>query len=589
VTSASAKLTPLFAWNLSRPFRGRAALVLALMVMDSVLASIGIGMIVPIAASVLAPAPPTAGLAGMFGLALDLPYGQRVSLLALITLAVFALKAGISMAHAYLSRDFAERMRCFWIKHIGDRYLFGAFAVVASRRQGAVVNDWFNEPGGASRFLLAYMGYLSSLLLTICVLLVSLLVEWMITVAFVVCAVVLGFALHRGAYGRIARLSATKLQHHQALGAAMSESIGQLREMKLLGIEEQRSGAVLDLARHLSTIYIRLGISSEAPRIIGEFVAVAIFVAALTGLVIVGKDPTEIVPLLAFFFVAFYRLVTAGMQVVAGRIKALADLRSAELVHELSAPLEAPRDTGKIPISKIETDIELKDVDFAYPGGELVLRGVSFTIPRAKLTFLVGSSGAGKSTILDLLLRLYSPNSGRIIANSRSIDEFQLSSWRSRLGYVSQDAALFHGSIRANLAISRMEASESDIAEACDLAGVSHFLAELPAGMDTLVGHRGYALSGGQAKRIAIARMLVRKPDFLILDEATSAFEQAMEDAIIARVRARYPDMGVLQVSHRLDSARLANQVVVLEKGRIAAAGPWNEVSTSSQEYFASR
>jgi ABC-type multidrug transport system fused ATPase/permease subunit len=130
-----------------------------------------------------------------------------------------------------------------------------------------------------------------------------------------------------------------------------------------------------------------------------------------------------------------------------------------------------------------------------------------------------------------------------------------------------------------NLQLGRPGATADELAEACKLAGASDFLGELPEGMDTVIGHRGYAISGGQAKRIAIARMLVRQPDLLILDEATSAFEQEMENAIIARVRARYPEMGVLQISHRLESARAADHVVALDQGVTVAAGTWNELA----------
>jgi ABC-type multidrug transport system fused ATPase/permease subunit len=314
--------------------------------------------------------------------------------------------------------------------------------------------------------------------------------------------------------------------------------------------------------------------------------AVCTFVAVLVAFVVLGKDVREAVPLLAFFFVACYRLVTSGMQIVAGRVKALSDLRSVELVHRLSSePYPGEHRGGEAPIDRLETDVRFEDVGFAY-GDEPVLRGVTLTIARGKLTFLVGASGAGKSTVLDLLMRLHSPSSGRIMANGRAITGFDLAQWRRRLGYVSQDAALFNGSIRMNVQLGHPDAPPEAIDEACRLAGAYDFVNDLPAGADTVVGHRGYAISGGQAKRIAIARMLVRQPDLLILDEATSAFEQAMERAIIARIRTRYPQMSLLQITHRLDSARGADHIVILEQGRVAAAGSWNELAAGEHAHL---
>jgi ABC-type multidrug transport system fused ATPase/permease subunit len=578
-----AGLSPAFLWRLAAPLRTRAAVVLGLMVLDSALASIGIGLVLPVTGALLLGDGEAASVA-MLDVLDGYSYRERVLWLGALILAVFALKAAVSFAHALLARDFAERMRCFWMEKIGERYLHGRFEEVAIRRQGAVVNDWFNEPGAAARFLLAYMGYLSALLLTGALLVVSLLVDWRVTLAFVAVGALAALALSKGAYGRIARLSGTKLQHNQALGAAISENVGQLREIKLLGLEGRRLDEIRELAQRLKKIFIRLAVGGEAPRIVGELAAVVIFVATLGALVVAGKDARDVVPLLAFFFVAFYRLVTASMQVVSGRIKALSDLRSVELVHELSTlPYEREGAGGNLPIERITSDVVFENVEFGYGNDEAVLQGVSFTIGMSKLTFLIGPSGAGKSTVLDLLMRLQAPRSGRIVANSSDIRDFDLSQWRQRLGYVSQDAALFNGTVRMNVRLGRPEAGDSDIEEACKLAGVQDFLADLPAGLETLVGHRGYALSGGQAKRIAIARMLLRKPDLLLLDEATTAFEQEMESAIIARVRDRYPHIGVLQVSHRLASARSADSVVALEHGKISAFGSWQDVVATSR------
>jgi ABC-type multidrug transport system fused ATPase/permease subunit len=569
---SSAGLSPVFLWRLARPFRSRAASVLALMVVDSALASVGIGLILPVTgALLLGEGQPAQN--PMFALLGGLSYRERVLWLSALVLAVFALKAAVSFGHVLLARDFAERMRCFWMERIGERYLNGRFGEVAMRRQGAVVNDWFNEPAAAARFLLAYMGYLSGLLLTVALLAISLAVDWRVTLGFVAAGGVAALTLSRGAYGRIARLSGVKLEHNQALGAEISENVGQLREIKLLGLEARRLDDVRELAQRLKRVFVRLSVMGEAPRIAGELGAVTVFVATLVVLITAGREAREIVPLLAFFFVAFYRLVTSAMQVVSGRIKALSDLRSVELVDRLSADSYDPEGSAGHPIARIEGDIRFEEVDFSYDGSEQVLRGVSFTLARGRVTCLLGPSGAGKSTILDLLLRLYKPAAGRIVANDRDIESFDLRQWRRRLGYVSQDAALFNGSVRMNVHLGRPDAPECEIVEACRLAGAQDFLSELPAGLDTAIGHRGYSLSGGQAKRIAIARMLLRQPDFLILDEATSAFEQDLESAIIHRVRARYPDMGIVQISHRLVSARNADHVVSLDQGRVTAAG----------------
>jgi ABC-type multidrug transport system fused ATPase/permease subunit len=282
--------------------------------------------------------------------------------------------------------------------------------------------------------------------------------------------------------------------------------------------------------------------------------------------------------------VTAYRLVSAASQMMGARIRALNEAQSLRRVQEAVANAEDREvlDRG-VPMNGILTDIVLHNVDYEYRSGPPVLADVSAVIPRGKVTLLVGPSGAGKSTLLDLLLRLVEPTAGTIEANGRIASEFRLADWRGAFGYVSQDVSLFNGTVRMNLLLGCPDASGSDLIEACRLAGAERFIAALPGGYEAAVGDRGYSLSGGQRKRIGIARALIAKPSVLILDEATTSFEQSLENEMLVNIKEAMPDLTVIQVTHRLQSLASAEWIVALEHGRVTASGPYDDTSAVAQ------
>jgi ABC-type multidrug transport system fused ATPase/permease subunit len=222
--------------------------------------------------------------------------------------------------------------------------------------------------------------------------------------------------------------------------------------------------------------------------------------------------------------------------------------------------------------------IEFCRVTLQYVAGERpALANVSFCIPRGGTVALVGPSGGGKSSILDLLLRLYDPTAGCILVDGVDLAEFELGSWRRRLGIVSQDAAAFQLSVRENIALGRTEVTEQAIAQAAQAAGAHAFIRELHAGYDTLVGDRGERLSGGQRQRLAIARALASQPEILLLDEATSHLD-ARAESVITRSLAQNAGRTLVIAAHRLATVVHADEILVFEGGRIVERGSHEEL-----------
>ncbi|GAA1770504.1 ABC transporter ATP-binding protein [Luedemannella helvata] len=226
----------------------------------------------------------------------------------------------------------------------------------------------------------------------------------------------------------------------------------------------------------------------------------------------------------------------------------------------------------------------------ALPGRERaddawVLNEVSFTAPAGKLTALVGPSGAGKTTITHLVPRLYDPNAGVVRVDGHDVRDLTLASLRENIGMVTQDAHMFHDTLRANLLYARPDATEQDLIEACRAAQIWDLIATLPNGLDTVVGDRGYRFSGGEKQRIAIARLLLKAPSVVVLDEATAHLDSESEAAVQEALRTALAGRTSLVIAHRLSTVREADQILVVDGGRIVERGTHDELMQAGGLY----
>jgi subfamily B ATP-binding cassette protein MsbA len=243
--------------------------------------------------------------------------------------------------------------------------------------------------------------------------------------------------------------------------------------------------------------------------------------------------------------------------------------------------LDAPVEVLDRPHAKafpgVKRDIVYDDVSFAYQAGEPVLSNVSFRAEAGTVTALVGPSGAGKTTLVDLLARFYDVTDGRVLVDGVDLRDFSIRSLRERLGVVSQDTVLFHDTVRSNIAYG-IERDLVEIERAAKAAHADEFIRRLPQGYDTVVGERGTRLSGGQRQRIAIARAILRDPPVLILDEATSALDSESERLVQEAIEHLLTGRTTFVIAHRLSTVLRAHQILVIDSGRIVQKGTHEEL-----------
>lgn len=354
----------------------------------------------------------------------------------------------------------------------------------------------------------------------------------------------------------------------------LTESLGGVRVVKGYHAEERESkvfsaGVERILQNVLKTLTALSAMSFGATALLGIVGAVVMLVGTrqiLSGALTLG-DFVTFTMFLAFLGAPVFQIVGVGTQLT----EAIAGLeRTREVLRERPED-EDPRRTIELPV--LRGDIVFEGVDFSYEPGRPVLHDISFRSEPGTVTAFVGPSGSGKSTIIGLIAAFYTPENGRVLVDGIDLAEARLDSYRTQLGVVLQETFLFDGTIRENVAFTRPDAGEEEVREACRIARVDEFAESFPEGYETVIGERGVKLSGGQRQRVSIARAILANPRILILDEATSSLDSESEAAIQHGLSFLMRGRTTFVIAHRLSTIRRAEQILVVEAGRIVERG----------------
>ena len=367
----------------------------------------------------------------------------------------------------------------------------------------------------------------------------------------------------------------------------MTQSIQALRLLHTFGTQPQTiTGANQLLGKIQQQLQKRALVLYLPEPILDTLPMVALGILAASAVLFEGGKAT-ILPLLLTFLLALQRL-SGRLKGTSNTITLLVDnsARMVRLETILDQRDKVFEHSGTEPFTGLKEDIEFKSVSLSYSNDDtFALKNLTFTLPRNKVTALVGESGAGKSSIVDLFIGLYQPTAGHILVNGRPLADYRLEDWRRDIGVVSQDTFIFNDSILENLRYGRPSASLDEVVEAAIAAQAHKFILALPDGYETVVGERGYKLSGGQRQRLALARALIKQPEILILDEATSALDSESEKLIQQALKQFQKERTVIVIAHRLSTIAEADQILVLEQGQVVEQGTHKSLLHQGERY----
>jgi ABC-type multidrug transport system fused ATPase/permease subunit len=493
------------------------------------------------------------------------------ALVLLISILKYARLIMVAKAQVDLTRWMRERDM--------QRLLSADLSYFHNERLGILSDVLTTQPTRAGNAFMVITDIISSLGVVIAYLAAAFFISPLLTVVAVAVAVLmsLGIQYH---VSKAKKLGSVRTVRETGLQADSVETISGIHMIRTFLLERLKFGEFSDSAKSVADSHFQILKNQSQMIVIQEF---SLFLLIGVVLIISVSILASGLPVIVALLFTLYRLMPRVANINARRQTLAASLSGLEAVAEILEDASKPTVvSGSISFSNLSKGIEFKNVNFSYDGVTDVLNETSFCAESRKMTAIIGASGAGKTTIIDLVLRHYDPTSGQIQIDGTDLKDLDLQSWRQSIGVVSQDTFLFNTTVATNIGLGHPSTSMEQIVEAARRAQAHDFIENLPAGYETVVGDRGWNLSGGQRQRLSLARAILGEPQLLILDEATSSLDSESERLIQEYIQQAQGTFTMLVVAHRMSTIQNADKIVVLEDGKIVDQGNWETLMESS-------
>lgn len=557
--------------------------VIGLSVMTALLEGIGIGFILPIIEQSQSPGSGAEnGLLGLFATAyqyLGIPFSLESLILGVVVVMT------IRFTGSFLVIWLQAKIHTEYVRYLQTEAFENALAAEVSyfdeRGSDEILNAIVTQAVEAGNVIRSGVRIIEQGLISLVYLSIALVLAPMLTIGT---AIVLGSAMYllrsrfESGYSVGERVATANEQIQEAVQAGTQG----IRDVKLFGVADELFSGFRKAINQFAESHVKLQRNKAAITNFYQLLtAISVFV-----LIYVAITYTSLsIGGLGLFLFAIFRLgpklsmLNNVIYDVEGYLPHL--VRTQQFVEELETYREGV--TSATEPDEVD-NVAFEEVSFSYED-ENVLQDISFSVERGEFVGFVGQSGAGKSTIVSLLVQMYAPDTGRITADGTPIDEFDINSWRKRVAIVRQDPFIFNDTLRNNITLGNRSASKEEIRRVCEISQVTEFLSELPNGLDTPLGDDGVRLSGGQRQRVALARALLKDADVLVLDEATSDLDMSIEKKVQQEIESMDRDYAILAIAHRLSTVVNADRIYTLEDGQIMERGPHDELIKQDGKY----
>lgn len=564
-------------------FLGSVVLAVVFMLLAASFEGFGVGFILSFLQSLTSPdaAPVQTGIDwfDVWVLGINAPATERLYRISVLILLTTLLRLGstyLGKLHSYVAQhQLAYQLR----RRLFEQLQALSLSYFAKTRPGNLVNSLTSEVNQLSMAFELCSNLITKSFTLLAYVISMLLLSWQLTIISVMLFALLSAGVST-LLGKVREASFERTKANRRYASLTLEFINGIRTVHAFAAQNFERRRYYDANAELLQAATKTKTAQALIEPLVEGTATVMFVGMLifAFAVLIPQGYLQAASLLTFLFVLL-RLLPLVRQINGARAKLSGFYGPLDDIKKLLRTDNKPFFVdGRIQFSRLQRAIEFVSVDFGYDAQEPVLQNITLSIPKGRMTALVGASGAGKSTLAALIPRFYDPTQGQILLDGVDLQNFQIDTLRRKLAVVSQDTFIFNDSVRNNIAYAIEEVDDQAVWEAARLANALDFILDLPQGLDTRLGDRGVRLSGGQRQRIAIARALLRNPDILILDEATSALDSVSERLIQESIERLSVGRTVIAIAHRLSTIVRADKVVVLEKGWIVEQGSYQEL-----------
>ena len=448
----------------------------------------------------------------------------------------FIAKQFLNLISVGYSRKFCGFLRDTWRSQILDNYFNSETALIRSQKVGKLIDSLMLQPTKASKFIRTLIATINQLIISLGMLIILFFSSWKLT--FIICFIFSFIALI-GSFPlkRISTfLGKEELLLSQKITSILTESINGILQIKIFNLEKILHKKIIKSSKRQSSISVRAAILAETPSLFGS---IAVVLILISGIILTFKDNQPNLALIAMFLIVSQRLNNS----VGNLMRNYTNLKNMKPSFDLVLKLikrqnifDKSKEKFLLNIKNINS-LEMKNIRFSYKNKPYILENFNLKMEKGESCFIDGESGSGKSTLINLICGLIKPSDGTFLINDLPIERINNKSFLQKISYISQDNYLFNDTIKNNLKTYNSKISDEDMFKACEKAAIHKFISSLPKGYETMVGERGFSLSGGQIQRIAIARAFLKNGDVMIFDEATSALDELNQELILKSIK----------------------------------------------------